>query len=212
MSEEIAGADKLEVFLKVFGDQPAGTVLETVVFLVVEDTFQEQVDFFAVRIHLKVVFFREFFYRLQKFFFVGFDCEGSCHCLNFCGGDLHVGILHPTGRADLRRIDAVMNVVADETPPVFFHVIVPIVFYNGLTRIMGLNRLGHFLFQFRLSRAVIAVLEAHLLIDRAIGADAALFLSDDLAFSDQGMTEAEFRFIRNISGTGLADAHGFDQG
>ena len=73
VSEEIARADKLEILLEVFSDQPAGTVLEAMILLVVEDPFQKHADLFLIRVHLKLVVFNKFIDCLQEFVFVEVD-------------------------------------------------------------------------------------------------------------------------------------------
>jgi hypothetical protein len=66
MDQKVAGADDFQVFVKFFGHEPAGAVLQAVIALVREDAVEEQVHLRPVRIDHEFVAFGKYLNGLQK--------------------------------------------------------------------------------------------------------------------------------------------------
>jgi hypothetical protein len=124
MDEKIAGADEFAVFGKVLIDKTARAVAESIAGLVGLQTVQQGVDPLRVRVDLEFVLLGEGPNDLQTLFaakggrVLG---PGVHHSPGFGRRDLNVGVEDGAGGAEFGRLEPEVDIVADETSPVFFH-------------------------------------------------------------------------------------------
>jgi hypothetical protein len=121
MYEEIAGANKLQIFLEILGGQSAGAVFQPLILFVAEHTIDQHLDFFLIRVELEIVFLCEFFNGLAELCLIHLYLGLSADLSGFLGCDLDIGVFCHAGRADFWWFDSIVDVVAYKAPPVFFH-------------------------------------------------------------------------------------------
>jgi hypothetical protein len=121
MDEEIAWADQFDVIFQIFFNHPAGAVFQAVIGLGIKHSFEKWGNLFLIRVDLEFAFLRELLYSRQKIIFMHGSRGEAHYFLSLMGGDFDIGIFLQAGGADLRRFNAIMNVIAYMTSPIFFH-------------------------------------------------------------------------------------------